>query len=306
MMGVCLLNSVSASVSQRLDKDKDKWFFKNRGGKDGLIIFKLLMQYSLQTTRYGSETTKAKLHNLNVQDFGNNVADMLLHRKILLDDIQAQGEVFHEDLFWAFKCLETVEEPNAFVRYIEDQKNKWEDGADLTADKLCHSAETKFKLLSEAGKWKMSTLTTKTKGAVKSTEDDKFLALAAAVKELARNNSSQSSKPSDNKKSKWKFEPLAAGASIKKEVNGKLFWWCDGSGGKHHKAMYCHHKPSECKEQVNAEKKQQPSSDTSNKKEDSAPKLKLNNNLATALAALDKVLKTSTNSDDEDDEKDFA
>jgi hypothetical protein len=152
----------------------------------------------------------------------------------------------------------------------------------------------------------MSTLTTKTKGAVKSTEDDKFLALAAAVKELARNNSSQSFKPSDNKKSKWKFEPPAAGASTEKEVNGKLFWWCDGSGGKHHKAMYCRHKPSECKEQVNAEKKQQPSSDTSNKKEDSAPKLKLNNNLATALAALDKVLKTSTNSNDEDDEKDFA
>jgi hypothetical protein len=40
MMGVCLLNSVSAAVSQRLDTDKDKWYFKNRGGKDGLIIFK--------------------------------------------------------------------------------------------------------------------------------------------------------------------------------------------------------------------------------------------------------------------------
>jgi hypothetical protein len=49
-MGVCLLNSVSPSVSQHLEADKDKWFFTNRGGKDGLLIFKLLMQYSLQTT----------------------------------------------------------------------------------------------------------------------------------------------------------------------------------------------------------------------------------------------------------------
>lgn len=47
MMGVCLL---SAAVSQCLDTDKDKWYFKNHGGKDGLLIFKLLMQYSLQTT----------------------------------------------------------------------------------------------------------------------------------------------------------------------------------------------------------------------------------------------------------------
>jgi hypothetical protein len=29
MMGVCLLNSVSPSVSQRLEADKDKWFFTN-------------------------------------------------------------------------------------------------------------------------------------------------------------------------------------------------------------------------------------------------------------------------------------
>jgi hypothetical protein len=58
MMGVCLINSVSASIAQRLDSDKDKWFSKARGGKDGLIIFKLLMQYSLQTTRYGKPLTK--------------------------------------------------------------------------------------------------------------------------------------------------------------------------------------------------------------------------------------------------------
>jgi hypothetical protein len=50
MMGVCLLNSVSSAVSQRLEADKDKWFFPARGGKDGLLIFKLLMKYSLQTT----------------------------------------------------------------------------------------------------------------------------------------------------------------------------------------------------------------------------------------------------------------
>jgi hypothetical protein len=306
MMGVCLLNSVSATVSQRLDKDKEKWFFKNRGGKDGLLIFKLLMQYGLQTTRYGSETTKEKLHNLNVKNFGNNVEEMLLHRKTLLDDLQAQGEIFHEDLFWAFKCLETVQEPNAFVRYIEDQKNKWEDGADLTADELCRSAETKFKLLSEAGKWKL----TNSKDPIKSKEDEKFLALAAAVKELAKNTSrtAKQTKTGDNPKLKWKFEPPAAGASIEKVVDGKTFWWCDGSGGKHHKAMYCRHKPTDCKEQENKEKDQKPapaSSTDTNNQTGSAPKLKLNNNLVTALAALDKVLQTSTDSDD-DAEKDFV
>jgi hypothetical protein len=103
------------------------------------------------------------------------------------------------------------------------------------------------------------------------------------------------------------IEPPAAGASIEKVVDGKTFWWCDGSGGKHHKAMYCRHKPTDCKEQENKEIGQKPapasSTDTSNQKVPE-PKLKLNNNLVTALAALDKVLQTSTDSDDA--EKDFV
>jgi hypothetical protein len=33
----------SKSVTQHLEADKEKWFFQHRGGKDSLIIFKLLM-----------------------------------------------------------------------------------------------------------------------------------------------------------------------------------------------------------------------------------------------------------------------
>jgi len=105
MIGVCLINSVSPTISQQLDSDRDKWFCNARGGKDGLIIFKLLMQYSLQTTRYRSESTKDKLHNLNVKAFGNNVESMLLHRKMLLDDILAQGEISVKIFIGLLKAL---------------------------------------------------------------------------------------------------------------------------------------------------------------------------------------------------------
>ncbi len=318
MMGVCLLNSVSKSVAQRLDADKERWFFSNRGGKDGLIIFKLLMQYSLQTTRYGSETTKDKLHNLNVKNFGNNVEDMLLHRKTLLDDLRAQGEVFNEDLYWAFKCLETVEIPESFKRYIEDKKSDWEDGGVITASELCKAAQTKFKHLLEAGKWKFTTHTSNATS-LTSKDDAKFIALVAAVKELAKSVGKQQPEYSDNQKNKWKFEAPAAGASIEKEVNGKSFWWCNGSDGKKHKPMYCHHKPTECKQQQSKQKPEvintaeQKNNNGSNDVNGStastpemAPKLKLNGNLSTALAALDKALQHSTSSDAESSEdKDF-
>ncbi len=184
MMSVCLLNSVLEPVSQRLNTDKEKWFFKARGGKDGLIIFKLLMQYSLHTTRYGSETTRDKLHSLHVKAFENNIEQMLLHRKTLLDDIQVQGQVFHDDLFRAFKCLETVQHPVAFVYYIEDKKTEWEEGSDLTVAALCKFVEMKFRHLSEADKWVSSSIVPSQHYQEK--EDSKFIALVAAVKELAK------------------------------------------------------------------------------------------------------------------------
>ncbi len=54
---------------------------------------------------------KDKLHISNVKDFGNNIETMLLQRKTLMDNLQAQGETFNDNLFWAFECLETVENP---------------------------------------------------------------------------------------------------------------------------------------------------------------------------------------------------
>jgi hypothetical protein len=70
---------------------------------------------------------------------------------------------------------------------------------------------------------------------------------------------------------------------------------------ENHKPKFCHHKSQDCKEQ--GKTKQVPFSDAEDKEtkpKPPAPKLKLNNNLATALAALNGVLKKSTNSDQED------
>ena len=58
IMGQCLLKSVTASIRNRLDLDKSAWFFPARGGNDGPIILKSLMHYSMQSTRYGIQTTR--------------------------------------------------------------------------------------------------------------------------------------------------------------------------------------------------------------------------------------------------------
>ena len=72
--------------------------------------------------------------------------------------------------------------------------------------------------------------------------------------------------------------------------------------------MYCHHKPQDCKAQDKdkATKSVSFSDDTAkNKSKSLAPKLKLNSNLVTALAALDGALKQSTKTDPDETEEDF-
>ena len=182
---------------------------------------------------------------------------------------------------------------------------------------LCKAAQTKFKHLLEAGKWKFVNTTSGASNAALSAQKDdgKFIALAAAIKEIAKSVGRQPENP-NNQKNKWKFEAPAAGTPIEKEVNGKLFWWCNGSDGKNHKPMFCRHKPTECKQQPSKQKLE--NSNGSEQKSNhggvnnnnggttiaskSGPKLKLNNNLSTALAALDQILLNSTSSDAENSE----
>jgi hypothetical protein len=120
------------------------------------------------------------------------------------------------------------------------------------------------------------------------------------VKELSK----QITKPSikaESQKNQWKYKAPTAGASMEKQVDEKMFWCCTGLDGKNLKPMLCCHKPQDCKEQ--GKSKQVSLTDAVNnetKPKMSAPKLKPNNNMATALAALDGVLKKSTNSDQEE------
>jgi hypothetical protein len=179
----------------------------------------------------------------------------------------------------------------------------------MTSKELCKFAETRYKHLLEAGKWKSSSssVAASAESKEKDKEDQKFLALVVAVKELSKNASKPKAPGNqDTQKSKWKFKAPESGNGTEKEVSPKTYWWCDGGASKNHKPMYCRHKPADCKKQESmstSEAKLVPKPATTESKVE--PKLKINNNLATALAALDKVLQTSTNSDEED-EQDFS
>jgi hypothetical protein len=310
MLGVFLMNSVTTTVLKRLTQDKNQWFYPAREGADGPIIYKLLMQYGLQFTRYGIEATKKKLQGLNASTFGNDLLLFLQEYMALSSEIIAQGGTIEDDLHHTFISLETVVTPNAFVRFIEDIKSRWEQNLsnNLTADELRLAAETRFTHLKESGKW------TKSKPVANKPEeeasDQKFLALVAAVKELAKakdGNEQRTGGKGGN--DKWKYEEPKDTKTIKKEVAGKTYWWCTGKNGENHKKMWCRHEPNTCNG-TRPEKKGTPAAAApaaAAPADESKPvaRLKANKSITAALAALDEALKPKADTGYASDDSDF-
>lgn len=65
------------------------------------LLFSNLKHYSLQTTAIVWKPCMITCISLNTKEYGNNID---------------QGEVFHENIFWDFKCLETVTQLEMYIQ----------------------------------------------------------------------------------------------------------------------------------------------------------------------------------------------
>jgi hypothetical protein len=293
IMGQCLLKSVTVSVRNRLDLDKSSWFFPARGGNDGPIILKSLMHYSMQSTRYGIQTTKEALHGLTLASYGQNVTEMLIARRNLIDELAAHGEVFAEDLFWLYKSLETAKN-KAFLRWLDGEKTLDEQGkaTALSVEELQAEAETRYKNLVESKKWDDD-----------SNEAKKIIALHAVVAELAKTVALQAkasvAQPKGDKnaekikeKNQWKYVAPKDNEDKTKAVGEKTYHWCPGQDGKAHKPMWCMHTPDSCSLEKSKEKKaaSAPVADSAKSgQQKPKPTLQPNNSLQHALISLTKL-----------------
>lgn len=307
IMGVFLLKSVEEKVRNRLDLDKPTWFFQARGGSDGLLIFKLLVNYSMQSTRYGIQATKDILHSLKVSNYENNVTTMLLARRNLIDELAAHGEKFAEDLFWLYKCLETCEN-KLFLRWLEGEKSLWEQGksTSLSSEELQEEADTRYRNLVDSKKWD-----------VDSDANKKLIAMHAVVSELVKTlalqttaaNAAKAKSDKDveryKEKNAWKLIEPKDGESKTKTVGDKTYHWCTGHDGKAHRKMWSLHTPDACSIEKSKDKKSAGASTAASAKgkDNKNPTLQPNQSLQQALAALTKIFpsgKSESASSEED------
>ena len=169
-----------------------------------------------------------------------------------VEQLAARGETSSDLLINLFAAFLAVPDKK-FVEYIEKQKDKYDEGEDITTKKLMQVALIKYKDRKRSEMWQAP-----------SPEEEQIMALTAQVGELQKQKSSSkatSDKPkkkkggSDSKKKTfaeryagdkyaWKLVPPASGEPKSKEVNKKAYHFCphhnEGAG------LWVLHSPAKC------------------------------------------------------------
>ena len=144
-----------------------------------------------------------------------------------------------------------------FIKYINDKKDRYEEGEEIGSDKLMQLADNKYRLLKEREEWDAP-----------SAEEEKIIALEAAVESLTKNrnkrkaNSDGEDGPSRKPKKQagkgkgkkqnppkpsWMFErPPEDELHNPRKWNGNDWWYCHQDTGGKCDGKYRRHKPKDC------------------------------------------------------------
>ena len=156
-------------------------------------------------------------------------------------------------LFTTYLGCEAEDTP--FYRYIEHLENNYNDGTVYDTETLMFKAEEKYKELVE-------------RQAYKSGHDkpDDMVALQAQVAQLAeqlkkgnsgdgggnKQGGKEGGKEKDRKQGAWIFRKPQPGEAKTKTINEKVYHWCEGHNGEHHKAKWVRHDPKDCGKRTTA------------------------------------------------------
>lgn len=177
------------------------------------------------------------------------------HVQMLIASLTARGETTQDLRTNLFKAYASCSD-STFVRYISDIQTKWEEGEDITAERLMERAANKYKIMKTKEIWNAP-----------SAEQEKLVALEAKITSLKQKYDAKKNKlnrikkrksdgksdeqgtPKKPKKQKpaWFFKkPKEADLHKPREWNGYTWHYCSPETGGKCNGVYRIHKPSEC------------------------------------------------------------
>ena len=204
-----------------------------------------------------------------------------------VEQLAARGETSSDLLINVFAAFLAVPDKK-FVEYIEKQKDKYDEGEDVSTKKLMQVALIKYKDRKRSDLWQAP-----------SVEEEQIIALTAQIDEMQKEKAMTATandkpkRPTESKKKSrtdryaekyaWKLVPPASGEPKTKEVNKKTYHFCP-----HHNngvgAWVIHH-PNKC--------------DRREEKKDVPAKAKASMSLTKVLQAIQEDADGSSSDEDE-------
>jgi hypothetical protein len=213
----------------------------------GVLLLRLVIQESSIDTNATTRFLREQLSSLNnlMTEKESNVIEFNESVRGLLDSLASRGETTQDLLSNLFKGYEAASDEQ-FVKYILKKQDDYDEGSDITPDKLMLLAAQKYRTLLQAGKWNAP-----------DEKMQKIIALEATIKKLQKGSKpSKDKKPNAEKNKKgnkekeeksktlkpdWMMVKPKEGEPKKKTVDGKEYHWCPNH------ESWTRHSPEECK-----------------------------------------------------------
>ena len=263
----CIMESLTEEGKNKVLAETSKYTVQNE--LVGPLLFKLLIQKAIVDTRATASHMREQLTSLDayMATVNSNVAVFNQHVKVNVEGLHARGQTTDDLMTNLFKGYLAASDKK-FVSYIEIEKNKYDDGEDVTWEGLMAKALNKYTVLKQANQW--NALSHEEEQIVALTSEvqslkDNNLKLSKAVKKAGKKNKSKSTDDKDDKtKSKkkgkkkkgddaWKAVAPKPGEPETKIVNDKEFKWC-----KYHSAWVMHDPegdgPNACRKRLQMER----------------------------------------------------
>ena len=259
MLYKCLMSSLSKETRMKIEGWENEYITTNNQGtkvQSGNLLLKVIIRESHLDTNATTQSIQMKLSNLDdyMVKIDCDITKFNGYVKILIRSLEARGQKSEALLTHLFKGYLAASD-KAFVRYINDKKDRYEEGKHMSSDRLMQLADNKYRLLKEREEWDAP-----------SPEEEKIMALEAAVERLRQTKRKTTSKGSQDSKSKnkqqgksskrqfvntpkpsWMHErPRESDLLKPKEWNGKKWWFCHPDTGGKCDGEYRRHEPKDC------------------------------------------------------------
>jgi len=172
MLFTCLMTSLSSSGKAKLNIH-DKYLIGDPPIESGLCLLKILIRESHLDSIATSSMIRTELSNLdkNLTETNNDILKFNNHGRMLIDSLTTRGKTTQDLLTNLFTAYAACSD-SAFVKYVAGMQTKWEDGEELTPEKLMDRVSNKYKIMKTKEVWNAPSAEQKTLGALEAKISD--------------------------------------------------------------------------------------------------------------------------------------